>query len=88
MPDWRPYRSMADIERHTCGDRCVCPVHNTPMWYSATEHLHACQDPECEHAGGVDLDRHTYEAVLASDTFRRICPPALRHEFWPTKEST
>lgn len=84
MPDWHSWRIMADIERHDCTDRCVCPIHGTPMWYAAATEQHACQDPACEHAAGVDLDRLRYEAILATETFRRIVPPELRHEFWPT----
>lgn len=83
MPDWSSYRSLDDIERHTCGDTCVCPVHGTPMFYAASDRLHACQDPDCQYATGVDLNRLAYEAVLASETFRSLVPRELRHEFWP-----
>jgi hypothetical protein len=86
MSDWRSYRSIADMEQHTCRDTCVCPIHRNPMFYSAAVRLHACQNPGCEYAVGVDLDRLTYEAILATEAFRRLVPRGLRHEFWPTIE--
>jgi len=73
-----PRSNPLPVDHHTCGDRCVCPVHRTPMLYSSSARLHACQDPDCEHAGGVNLDRLNYEAILATETIRRVAPP----EFW------
>ena len=35
---------------HRCDDDCVCPADGLQMLYSPTLGLHACQDPDCEHA--------------------------------------
>jgi hypothetical protein len=40
---------------HQCDDGCVCPVHQTPLFWWPSGKLHACQDPECRYAGGFDL---------------------------------
>lgn len=39
--------------QHTCDVDCVCPVHGTPLIYWPAGDDHACQDPTCEHAGGL-----------------------------------
>lgn len=44
-----------DIGTHRCDDACACPVHGTPMWYWAAGDKHACQDSNCEHAGGLRI---------------------------------
>lgn len=38
---------------HVCDERCVCPIHKLPMYYSRVERDHACQDPTCRYARGV-----------------------------------
>lgn len=54
-PQW-PAALPADERRsHRCDNRCVCPIDVKPMFYSAAEGVHACQDPECQFAhGGID----------------------------------
>lgn len=42
---------------HRCDEHCVCPDHDTPMWWSASQNLHACQDPTCRFAHG--WENHT-----------------------------
>lgn len=39
---------------HVCDDLCVCPIHDTPLLYAPASNEHACQDPDCEHAHGID----------------------------------
>lgn len=45
-------RRAADLN-HTCGERCVCPIHGTPLLYAPAQDEHACQDPDCKHAHGI-----------------------------------
>lgn len=42
----------AAITPHTCKPWCTCPIHGTPLTYSAAEHDHACQDVDCEYVHG------------------------------------
>jgi hypothetical protein len=44
----------ASGQMHLCDDRCICPVHDTPMWYSRSCDDHACQDPDCVFAHGFN----------------------------------
>lgn len=37
---------------HSCDDRCICPIHGTPLLYSANKDDHACQDVHCKHGHG------------------------------------
>ena len=39
---------------HRCDGRCVCPEHGTPLFYWPNGDDHACQDPECEYAHGMN----------------------------------
>jgi hypothetical protein len=39
-------------ERHVCDDRCLCPVHGTPLLYAPSTDDHACQDVDCVHGRG------------------------------------
>lgn len=41
-------------EKHCCDEHCVCPDHGTQMWWSAMQDLHACQDPACRYASGLE----------------------------------
>jgi hypothetical protein len=36
-----------------CDDRCVCPVHGTPLIYSPAGDEHACRDVNCRHGHGM-----------------------------------
>jgi len=58
---------------HWCDDGCVCPLHQTPLYWSPSRELHACQDPECHYASG-------FEPALAEDM--PPCVPA-RPSSWP-----
>lgn len=54
--------------KHLCAeDTCLCPLHGTPMYWWPKGGLHACQDRECEHAQGVDL-----EALLAKEMWESL----------------
>jgi hypothetical protein len=39
---------------HECDDDCACPVHGTLLLYWPAGDDHACQDPACEYAHGVN----------------------------------
>lgn len=44
---------MGDVTMdHVCDDRCVCPVHQTPLFYAPSVDDHACQDVTCVHGHG------------------------------------
>lgn len=51
---------------HRCTERCICPDHHTLMLWSKGEKMHACVDPECRYADGLEdkLYRHRYEPWL------------------------
>jgi hypothetical protein len=36
-----------------CDERCVCPVHSTPLLYAPASDEHACQDVNCRHGHGM-----------------------------------
>lgn len=38
---------------HSCDATCACPIHRTPLIYSARLEVHACREPTCLHAHGV-----------------------------------
>jgi hypothetical protein len=38
---------------HRCNERCVCPIHGTPLIYAPTLDDHACQDGDCVLGGGT-----------------------------------
>lgn len=43
------------VRFHVCDPddpACRCPVHDTPMIYSAVRQTHACQDVDCVHGHG------------------------------------
>jgi hypothetical protein len=63
---------------HECDDRCVCPVHGTPLLYAPSKDDHACQDVDCVHGhGGVtpgewsEVDRIAREVLAESPRFRQ-----------------
>jgi hypothetical protein len=46
------------MKRHVCKvETCLCPIHETPMYYSIGMDEHACQNSDCKFAKG-------YEEVL------------------------
>jgi hypothetical protein len=56
--------------RHHCDDRCICPIHQTPLYYAPQDDTHACQDPTCVHAHGMvyahgmpNPDKYGFESV-------------------------
>lgn len=54
---------------HTCDHSCSCPVHKTPLIYSSRLDEHACRDPACQFAHGMDLEQRpaeTYPAAAAT----------------------
>lgn len=36
-----------------CDERCVCPVHGTPLIYWPAGNDHACQDADCQYGHGM-----------------------------------
>lgn len=40
--------------RLPCDERCVCPVHDTPLLFSPASGEHACQDADCRHGHGME----------------------------------
>lgn len=47
---------MSKAALHVCDERCVCPIHGTPLYYSRVGDDHACQDINCEYGhGGAPL---------------------------------
>jgi hypothetical protein len=81
--DWRYYGDRRDPEApHRCDEeRCVCPVHGTPMYWWPKGGLHACQDRDCEHARGVDLDKLFVERMHEQRAVQRRHEQAW-NEFW------
>ena len=71
---------MADS--HRCDGQCVCPVHGTPLLYSAAVDMHACQDPDCVHAHGIDLDSWNLAEMRRAQAARRRAHPELWHGNW------
>lgn len=46
---------MSQTPEHRCDERCVCPVHQTPLLYSPSHNDHGCLDAACVHGhGGID----------------------------------
>lgn len=39
---------------HRCDERCVCPVHGTPLIYWPAGGDHACQDVNCVYGHGMN----------------------------------
>lgn len=46
---------MTDDATHRCDEHCTCPIHGTPWLYAPASNEHACQNPDCEYAAGVEL---------------------------------
>jgi hypothetical protein len=44
---------MMSLSTHRCDDDCTCPIHKTPLFYAPASNEHACQDPDCIHAQGL-----------------------------------
>lgn len=57
---------MASTGIHQCDDRCICPIHHTPMLYSRAQNEHACQDPNCQYAHG--LETHLFRRWIEDRT--------------------
>ena len=36
-----------------CDERCVCPVHGTPLFFWPAGEDHACQDVDCRYGHGM-----------------------------------
>lgn len=43
-----------EARSHRCDERCVCEIHDKPFIYWPAGDDHACQDPDCKYAHGVD----------------------------------
>lgn len=60
---------------HVCSEHCVCPDHGTPLLWSASHEIHACQDPTCRYAHGLEpmrlkefLVRYVQDSFYESST--------------------
>lgn len=69
-------------DRHRCDDSCACPIHGTRMLYAAATAQHACQDPGCVHAHGVDLVALQYAEMVKAEAERGALPHSLWHGNW------
>lgn len=51
-----PPLTVPEAERraHRCDEQCVCALDGLPAYYVPASGEHACQDPDCPAAGGVD----------------------------------
>lgn len=59
---------------HRCDDRCVCPTHGTSLLWSRHHDLHACQDPTCSYARGLEShpDYEVIEILRRDDQRRQL----------------
>lgn len=57
------------VRFHHCDDKCACPVCGEPPYYSATYGIHACSDPTCPNAHGIEATLPGYPANKAGDHF-------------------
>lgn len=39
---------------HVCDEDCICPIHETQLFYAPTSDEHACQDVSCRYAHGLE----------------------------------
>lgn len=39
---------------HKCNEKCICPIHKTPMYYNVKFNEHACQDINCVYVHGYE----------------------------------
>lgn len=51
---------------HRCDERCVCPVHRTPLLFVPFSSEHTCQDGDCRYGAG--LERRLLEEIRALRT--------------------
>jgi hypothetical protein len=40
--------------KHKCDERCICPIHRTPLIYAPGPNEHACQDIDCTYGHGLE----------------------------------
>lgn len=39
---------------HICDEYCLCPEHNTALFYNERLESHACPDMQCQYAHGIE----------------------------------
>jgi hypothetical protein len=44
----------AAADPHRCDEYCTCPIDGSRLLYAPGSGRHACQNPGCEHANGMD----------------------------------
>lgn len=82
LPVGRPFPGLLS---HECDERCVCPVHGTPLIYWPDGKDHACQDVNCRYghgmrgAGPVRPDEEP--AVVSPGRYE--VPPGVEERFPP-----
>lgn len=66
------------MTNHSCDDGCVCPIHHTPLYYAPASNDHACQNADCEWAGGgFNPTRHAItQLITRRNTNRQESPDA------------
>jgi hypothetical protein len=47
------------VTAHRCDDECVCPIDGKPLIYWPAGNQHACQDPDCVNAHGLNPHQET-----------------------------
>jgi hypothetical protein len=72
VPEKVAVRWRKPAVEHRCDDRCVCPSHDTLLLWNRHHDLHACQDPGCRYAHGLE-NHPDYEVIelLRRDDQRR-----------------
>lgn len=70
---------------HHCDYVCICPVHETPLLYCLGTDEHACQDPECVHAHGIEYRALHDQAMrrLFGKVRRAQVQGATASSWWP-----
>lgn len=72
------------MNHHQCDYVCVCPVHETPLFYAPHHDLHACQDPTCVHAHGIEYrDLHDQAMRRLFGKARRAQEQGTTTSWWP-----
>jgi hypothetical protein len=64
---------MAD-KPHRCDDRCICPVHGTPLIYWPAGDDHACQDAGCQYGHGMRAEENRMLRQRVAGLEARVSP--------------
>lgn len=51
---------------HACDEDCICPTHQSALYYAPAADDHACQDPDCEWgSGGFNPAKHAMASLMS-----------------------